>query len=128
EQKLQEHKETSAMVEQLRDELARIATHMAELSQQRDTLNHEKEQLAEQLERDSSKLKTLEAQAKSARQRALVVRDLSLALQEPLKKESVRLDLREDRILVWTRSSTIFSRDSSKLSSDGKSFLTNMGK
>ncbi len=121
EQKVREHKETSAMVEQLRDELARIASHMAELSEQRDTLNEEKDKLAAQLE-------TLDAQAKSARQRALVVRDLSLALQEPLKKESVRLDLREDRILVWTRSSTLFSKDGSKLTSDGKSFLANMGK
>jgi hypothetical protein len=124
-QREREQEAAEETIDQLRKELARVATHIAELSEQRDALDEEKNALAEQLEQDSAKLQQFE---KGMRGRALVVRDLTLAISGPLQKEIVRLDMRGERVLVWTRSSTIFSRSSDKLTNDGKGLLGNMGK
>jgi septal ring factor EnvC (AmiA/AmiB activator) len=123
-----EREEASERVEQLRDELSRIATHLATFAEARDQLSKERDDLKQRVEQLQDKASQLEAKALEVRHRFLLVRDLSVALHQPLDDKSLRLGVTTDAVALTTRTATLFAKRSTKLTPAGKRIVVAVAK
>ncbi len=123
-----EREEASERVEQLRDELSRIATHLATFAEARDQLSKERDELEQRVDQLQDKIAALEAKALEGRQRFLLVRDLSVALHQPLDNKSLRLGVTTDSVALTTRTATLFAKRSTKLTPAGRRMMVQVAK
>lgn len=123
-----EHEEANARVTQLREELARVATHLGSFAEERDELAGQRDQLATELAGLSSRLGDLEARIIGSKVRSLLVRDLSLALHREMTDQLVRLGVTSDAVVLTTRPDSLFARKSAQLTASGKRLLAHVGK
>lgn len=92
------------LVEQLQGDLARVGGHLREYAA-------DKERLQRELDAAEQRAKRLAAAELDMRTRALIVRDLALALDEAIRKGSLAVSFAEGRPVVRIPASDVFLGD-----------------
>ncbi len=113
----QQREEAARLVEQLRGELARVADHLRTFSDQRDSLRSA-------LDAAEDKLARLAEVEQEAAARAVMVRDLALALHRPVATGEVELAVVEGRpVLRLPAARVIPAADAAGVDPDGDAML-----
>jgi hypothetical protein len=113
----QQREEAGRIVEQLRGELARVADHLRTFSDQRDTLRTA-------LDAAEGKLARLAEVEREAAARAVVVRDLAVALHRPVATGEAELALVEGRpVLRLPAARVVPTTDAAGVDPDGDAML-----
>ncbi len=121
------HEDAEARVDQLREELARVATHLGTFAEERNRIAGERDQLSEQIDALSVRMAELEAKVIGSKVRSLLVRDISVALHAPLSKQVVRLGVTSDAVVLTTRADSLFVANKTSLTASGKKLITEIG-
>ena len=113
----QKRDEAAQLVEQLRDELERVADHLRAFSDQRDALKTA-------LEAAEARVQRLAEVEQEADERAVLVRDLALALHRPVATGEAELAVVDGRPVLRLPTTQIFPGDTAdSVTSDGAAML-----
>lgn len=123
-----EKQAAEGMVTQLREELTRIAGHIATLSAAKDQLRDERDKLLTEVSSLTARVKVLEAETAAARWRTELVRDLTLKLAEPMRAATLTLTPQPNHIELRMPASAVFDAKSGAISADGRTLLGRIGK
>jgi predicted nucleic acid-binding Zn-ribbon protein len=116
------------MVTQLREELTRIASHIATLSASKDQFRDERDKLQAEASALQARVKSLENESLGARQRAELMRDLAVALAEPLRSKRLQLAEQGGTINLRFLSSAVFDAKTAAVSAEGRKLLVEVSK
>ncbi|HEX2730743.1 MAG TPA: hypothetical protein VHM70_04030 [Polyangiaceae bacterium] len=122
-----ERKEAEGLVGQLREELTRVAGHIATLSAAKDQLRDERDQLQAQVTQLQGRVDALAAANALAQQKAEVTRNLSVKLAEPLRAGSLSLDVVGPLPSLKIEGSALFDANAA-LSVEGRKLLGQVAK
>jgi len=103
-----ERKQAAELVEQLRGELERVGEHLREFA-------HDKSELSEALAAAQRRLERLGELERSVQFRALVARDLALALHEPLTTGEYELSVEDGSVVLRVPAARIYAPDGEAL-------------
>lgn len=122
----QQRTEATALVEQLRAEQERLASHLQAYASDRAELNAERERLTGELQSAELRVGALTLAQKRAQARLALVRDLSLKLQNEISREQAELLFDGDVVVVRLDAARMFTDKG--VSKDGKKLLASVGK
>lgn len=111
-----EREEAKRMSDQLLIELERVASHLK-------TFADDKEALARELESARDRLAVLALDERASQARFQTARQLTLALAEPLEKETLRLTLVDGNIALQFPTKAAFAGEGGELSESGRDVL-----
>lgn len=116
-----EARDRGDMVEQLRNELTRVGNHLHVYAE-------EKTELTAALAAAEERIARLARLEQEMEIRATVVRELTLALAEPLNSGSIILSVRQGRPVVEIPASYLYDKNLKELSTSARSMLEVLGK
>lgn len=122
----QQRTEATALVEQLRAEQQRLASHLQAYASDRAELNAERERLTGELQSAELRVGALTMAQKRAQARLALVRDLSLKLQNEISREQAELLFDGDVVVVRLDAARMFTDKG--VSKDGKKLLASVGR
>jgi uncharacterized phage infection (PIP) family protein YhgE len=118
--------EAKELVDQLRAEQERLASHLQQFANDRAELNAERERLTEELASAEMRVGALTLAQKRAQARLALVRDLSLKLQSEISREQAELLFDGDVVVLRLDATKMFTDKG--VTKDGKRLLTAAGK
>lgn len=118
--------EAKELVDQLRAEQERLASHLQQFANDRAELNAERERLTEELASAEMRVGALTIAQKRAQARLALVRDLSLKLQSEISREQAELLFDGDVVVLRLDATKMFTDKG--VTKDGKRLLTAAGK
>lgn len=122
----QQKQSATELVEQLRAEQERLATHLKAYASDRAELNAERERLSQQLTTAEQRVQALAEAQKRAEHRLALVRDLSLRLKSEIDRKEAALLFDGDVVVVRLEASKVFQK--AALSEAGKKLVAATGK
>jgi septal ring factor EnvC (AmiA/AmiB activator) len=117
-----------SLVDQLRQELARVAGHVASLSEAKEKISAERDDNARQLAEVRARLATLEVEANNALRHAELTRDLSVQLGALVQDKKLMLDVEPNALVVRIAASQLFEASTGALTASGKQLLGEVAK
>jgi hypothetical protein len=121
----QERTDAADLVNQLRSEQERLASHLQAYANDRAELNAERERLTQELQDAELRVNALTFAQKRAQARLALVRDLSLKLQPEIDKKQAELLFDGDVVVLRLEATKMFAAKS--VSKDGKRLLAAAG-
>jgi hypothetical protein len=106
----QQKQSATELVEQLRAEQERLATHLKAYASDRAELNAERERLSQQLTTAEQRVQALADAQKRAQKRLALVRDLSLRLQSEVDRKEAALLFDGDVVVLRLESGRVFHK------------------
>jgi myosin heavy subunit len=122
----QQKQSATELVEQLRAEQERLATHLKAYASDRAELNAERERLSQQLTTAEQRVQALAEAQKRAERRLALVRDLSLRLRSEIDRNEAALVFDGDVVVVRLEAGKVFQK--SGVSEPGKRLVAATGK
>lgn len=121
----QERTDASALVQQLRSEQERLASHLQAYANDRAELNAERERLTQELQDAELRVNALTFAQKRAQARLALVRDLSLKLQQEIDRKQAEILFDGDVVVLRLEASKMFGPKT--VSKEGKRLLAAAG-
>jgi DNA repair exonuclease SbcCD ATPase subunit len=122
----QQKQSATELVEQLRAEQERLATHLKAYASDRAELDAERERLSQQLISAEQRVQALADSQKRAQRRLVLVRDLSQRLQSEIDRKQAALLFDGDVVVVRLESASVFRK--AAISEGGKRLIAATGK
>lgn len=121
----EERTEATQLVEQLRAEQERLASHLKAYASDRAELSAERERLTEELHDAEMRVSALTVAQKRAQARLALVRDLSLKLQPEIDRKQVEILFDGDVVVLRLEAGKMFAAKA--ITKDGKRLLAATG-